>query len=65
MVEYQQAAESMQWSLADGSGFLFPSGLEGGEKGELAPTPAQMTTNLQTHLRATGTDHKRLSLIHI
>ena len=33
MVEYQQAVESMQWSLAKGSGFLFPSVLEGGEKG--------------------------------
>ena len=45
MVEYQQAAESMQWSLAEGSGFLFPSILDGGEK-ELALTPLQMTTNL-------------------
>ena len=33
MVEYQQAAESMHWSLAKGSGFLFPSVLEGGRKG--------------------------------
>ena len=62
MVEYQQAAESMQWSLADGSGFLFPSGLEGGEKGELAPTPAQMTTNLQTHLWAAGMEDKRYTM---
>ena len=35
----------MQWSLAEGSGFLFPSILDGGEK-ELALTPLQMTTNL-------------------
>ena len=34
-----------------GSGFLFPSVLEGGEMGELALTPAQMATNLQTRLR--------------
>ena len=59
VVEHQQAAESMQWSLAEGSGFLFPSVLEGGEKGELALTPAQMTTNLQTHLRAAGMEDKR------
>ena len=43
VVEYQQAAESMQWSLAEGSRFPFPSVLEGGKKGELALTPAQMT----------------------
>ena len=29
-----------------GSGFLFPSVLEGGEMGELALTPVQMATNL-------------------
>ena len=34
-----------------GSGFLFPSVLEGGEMGELALTPAQMANNLQTRLR--------------
>ena len=49
MVEYQQATESMQWSLAKGSGFLFPSVLEGGEKGDVALTAVQMTTSLQAH----------------
>ena len=38
---------------------MFPSGLEGGEKGELALTPAQITTDLQTHLRAAGMEDKR------
>ena len=58
VVEYQQAAESMQWSLAEGSRFPFPSVLEGGRKGELALMPAQMTTNLQTHLRAASMEDK-------
>ena len=52
VIGYRQAAELIQWTLAEGSGFLFPSVLEGGEKGELALTPAQMTTSLPTHLRA-------------
>ena len=59
VVEYQKGAESMQWPLAAGSGFLFPSILEGGDKGDLALTPAQMTANLQTHLRAAGMEDKR------
>ena len=59
VVEYRQAAEYMQSALAEGSGFLFPSAPEGGAKGELALTPAQMTTNLPTHLRAVGIDNKR------
>ena len=62
VVEYQQAAESMQWSLVEGSGFLFPSVLEGREKGGLALTPAQMTTNLHTHLRAVGMEDKRFTI---
>ena len=32
VMEYQQTAESMPWSLAEGSGLLFPSVLEGGGK---------------------------------
>lgn len=39
VVKYRQAAESMHWSLAGGSGFLFTSVLEGEDKGELAFTP--------------------------
>ena len=39
----------MQCPLAEGSGFLFSSVLDGGDKGQLALTPTQMTTNLQTH----------------
>ena len=62
MVEYQQAAEPMQWSLAEGSGFLFPSILEGGEKGDVALTAAQMITHLQTHLRAAGVGDKRYTM---
>ena len=62
MVEYQQAAESMQWSLARGSGFLFPSVLEGGEKGYVALTAVQMTTSLQAHLRAAGMEYKRCTM---
>ena len=62
VVEYQQAAESMQWSLAERSRFLFPSVLEGGKKGELALTPAQMTTNFQTHLRAAGMEDNRYTM---
>ena len=62
MVEYQQAAESMQWSLAKGSGFLFPSVLEGEEKGDVAPTAVQMTTSLQAHLQAAGMEYKRYTM---
>ena len=54
MVEYQQAVESVQSSLAKGPGLLFPSVLEGGEKGDVALTAVQMTTSLQAHLRAAG-----------
>ncbi|CAN0147179.1 unnamed protein product, partial [Laminaria digitata] len=57
MVEYQQATESLHW----GQGFLFPSVLESGEKGDLALTPAQMTTN-QTHLRPAGMEGKRYTM---
>ena len=46
MVEYQQAAESMQWSVAKGSGLLFPSVLKGEKKGYVALTAVQMTTSL-------------------
>ena len=52
----------MKWVLAEGSRLPFPSVLEGGKKGELALTPAQMTTNLttnlQTHLWAAGMEDK-------
>ena len=41
---------------------LAPSVLEIGEKGELALTPAQMTTNLQTHLRAASMVDKRYAM---
>ena len=59
MVEYRQAAASMQWTLVEGSGFLFPSVRENGEEGNLALTPAQMTANLQAHLRAAGMEDER------
>lgn len=49
----------MLWALAEGSGFLFPSVLENGAKGNLALTPAQITSNLQIHLRAAGVEEKR------
>ena len=62
VLEYQQAAESMQWSLAEGSGVCFTSVLEGGEKGELALTPAQTTTNLQTHLRVAVMEDPRYTM---
>lgn len=62
MVEYQQAAEPKQWSLSEGSGFLFPSVLEGGGKGDVALTAAQMITNRQTHLRAAGMGDKRYTM---
>ena len=45
-----------------GSRFLFPSVLEGGEKGEQVLTPAQMTTNLLTHLRMVGIEDKRYTM---
>ena len=48
VVEYIRAAEPIQKSLAGGSGFLFPSVLEGDGKGRLALTPAQITNNFQT-----------------
>ncbi|CAN0189078.1 unnamed protein product, partial [Laminaria digitata] len=47
---------------AMGSGFLFPSVVESVERGDLALTPAQMTTNLQTHLRAAGMEGKRYTM---
>ena len=62
MIEYQQAAASMQRSLAEGAGFLFPSVLERGEKGNLALTPAQMTSNLQTHFCGQRMEDKRYTL---
>ncbi|CAN0597596.1 unnamed protein product, partial [Laminaria digitata] len=52
----------MQWVPAEGSGFLFPSVLASGDKGDRALTPAQMTSNLQTHLRAAGLADKRYTL---
>lgn len=58
VVDYRQAAESKQWPLAEESGFLFPSVLQGGEKRELALTPAKMTTNLQIHLRTASMKDK-------
>ena len=62
MIEYRQAAASMQWALAKGSSFLFPSVRENIEKRNLALTPAQMTANLQAHLRAAGMEDKRYTL---
>ena len=62
MIEYRQAAGSMQWALAEGLGLLFRSVRENGEKGNLALTPAQMTANLQAHLRAAGMEDKRYTL---
>lgn len=62
MLAYKQAAASMQWSLGDGVGFLFPTVLEDGTKGELALTPAQMTTNLQAHLRVAGMADQKYTL---
>ena len=62
MIEYRQAAASMQWALAEGSGFLFPSVRDNEEKGNLALTPAQMTANLQAHLHAAGMEDKRYAL---
>ena len=41
---------------------MFPSVLERGEKGNLALTPAQMTSNLQTHLQAAGIEDKQYML---
>lgn len=59
-VEYRQAAESMQWSPAEGPGFTFPSVrlIQDGEKGEVALAPASMTANLQIHLRAVHMEDK-------
>ena len=62
MVEYQQAAESMQWSLAKGSRFLFPTVLEDREKEDVALTAVQMTTSLHAHLRAAGMEYKRYTM---
>ena len=52
IVGYRQAAETVQWSLAEGQGSCSPSVLEGGEMGELALTPAQMATNLHATRRS-------------
>ena len=52
----------MQWALVEESGFLFLSVLKGGEKGNLAPMPAQMTSNLLAQLRAVSIEHKRYTL---
>ncbi|CAM9728164.1 unnamed protein product [Pylaiella littoralis] len=62
MLAYQQAATSLQWSLGEGAGFLFPTVRDDGTKGEVALTPAQMTTNLQAHLRAAGITDQRYTL---
>lgn len=50
MIEYRQEAVSKRSALVEISGFLFPSVLDSGAKGNLALTPVQMTPNLQTHL---------------
>ena len=42
MVEYRQPTYYVQWALAEGSEFLFPGVLKGGEKGNLALMPGQM-----------------------
>ena len=52
VAEYRQTAEYAQWALAEGSEFLFPGVQEDREKRNLALAPAQMTTNLPTHVRA-------------
>ena len=52
----------MQWALAEGSGLLFSSVRENGEKGIQALAPAQMTANLQAHLCAAGMEDKRYTL---
>ena len=52
----------MQWALANGDEFLFPGVQEGGENGNLALTPAQMTTNLQTHLRVAVMEDPRYTM---
>ena len=62
MIEYRQTAASMQWALAEGSGFLFPSARDNEEKGNLALTPAQVTANIQAHLHAAGMEDKRYAL---
>ena len=62
MMEYRQATASTQWALAEGLGFLFPSVQENGEKGNLVLTPAQMTANLQAHLREADMEDKRYTL---
>ena len=46
----------MHGSLTYRSGFWFPSVTECGNMMYVALTPAQMTTNLQIHLRAAGTE---------
>ena len=62
MAGYRQAADSVQWSLAEGTGLLFPSVLEGGEMGELSLTPAQITTSLQTRLRTARVEDNRYTI---
>ena len=52
----------MQWALAEGSGFLFSSVLESGVQGNLALTPAQMTSTPQTHLRTASMEDKQYTL---
>ena len=61
MIEYREAAASMQCALACWiSGFLLPSFLQNRYEGSLALTPAQIISNLQTDWRAEGTDDKRI-----
>lgn len=62
MIKYRRAAVSIQWTLAEGPGILFPSVLESGAKRRLALAPAQMTLNLQSHLRAADMEDKRYTL---
>ena len=52
----------MQWPLGEGSAFLFPNGLERGEKKGVALTAAQMATYLPPHLRAAGIDDNRCKM---
>lgn len=45
-----------------GGAFLFPSVLESGAKGNVVLMPAQMTSNVQIHLRGAGMEDKRYIL---
>ena len=62
MIEHRHAAASMQCVLPEGSGLPFPSVPDNADIRNMDFIPAQITSRLQTRLRAAGMEHTRFTL---